>query len=121
MFGDRIAHRHCISTLTRANAPVGALWHSPHRRRRCLPQPVGQQRCRSHHPRLRIRHIIDFIPGQEPYPNDIVVEFEPHGDQVTMVVHIDPHMSDEMTAQSRESFESQLTKIPALLEARRKA
>lgn len=69
--------------------------------------------------RLRIRHIIDFIPGQEPYPNDILVEFEPRGDQVTMVVHIDPHMSDEMTGQAREGFESQLTKIPALLEARR--
>lgn len=69
--------------------------------------------------RLTIRHRIDFIPGLEPYDNDMQVEFVADGDRVRMVVLIQPHRDDTWTRMSAQGFESQLTKVPAALAARR--
>lgn len=69
--------------------------------------------------RLRIRHTIDFIPGMEPYDNDMVVELVPDGAQVRMIVDIDPHRDPQLTEMSRQGFESQLTKVPGVLARRR--
>ncbi len=69
--------------------------------------------------RLTIRHRIDFIPGVEPYDNDMLVEFTPDGERVRMAVHIQRHRDDEWTRQAARGFESQLTKVPAALAARR--
>jgi hypothetical protein len=71
--------------------------------------------------RLKIRHRIDFIPGVEPYENDMRVEFIPEGARVRMVVEIEPHRDEQWTRMSTEGFESQLTKVPAALAARRRA
>jgi uncharacterized protein YndB with AHSA1/START domain len=71
------------------------------------------------HQRLRLTHIIDFIPGIEAYENNIVVTFVPEGSQLRMAVHIQPHITDEWTARSVEGFTSQLQKLPAALERRR--
>jgi uncharacterized protein YndB with AHSA1/START domain len=74
------------------------------------------------HPRsrLKILHIIDFIPGVQPYENNIVVEFVPEGASVRMVVTVDPHHDEEWTRLAAEGFESQLKKLPGALAARRK-
>lgn len=69
--------------------------------------------------RLTIRHRIDFIPGLEPYDNDMQVEFVSEGDRVRMVVLIQPHTTEGWTRQASQGFESQLTKVPAALAARR--
>lgn len=64
---------------------------------------------------LKLRTVIDFIPGVEPYTNDILVEFFPEGNKVRMLVTIAPFHSDELTRLSAQGFESQLTKLPAAL------
>jgi uncharacterized protein YndB with AHSA1/START domain len=70
--------------------------------------------------RLKIRHVIDFIPGLKPYENNILVEFIPEGTSVRMVVTIDRHPDEEWTRRAAAGFESQLTKVPAALASRRK-
>ncbi|HLU68823.1 MAG TPA: SRPBCC domain-containing protein [Kofleriaceae bacterium] len=70
--------------------------------------------------RLKIRHMIDFVAGLEPYENHILLELFPEGSSVRMVVTIDPHSTDEWTQRAAAGFESQLRKIPALLAARRR-
>jgi uncharacterized protein YndB with AHSA1/START domain len=69
--------------------------------------------------RLKLRHRIDFVPGVEPYDNDMQVEFIPDGARVRMVVEIEPHRDEHLTRMSAQGFESQLTKVPAALAARR--
>jgi uncharacterized protein YndB with AHSA1/START domain len=71
------------------------------------------------HKRLRVLYIIDFLPGIAPYENNIVAEFIPKGTSVTMRVSIDAHPDDEWTQRSLQGFTSQLTKLPAALNARR--
>lgn len=70
--------------------------------------------------RLRLLHIIDFIPGLTPYENNIIVEFTPQGSQVSMKVSIEAHPSDEWTQRSVEGFTSQLKKLPGALQALRR-
>lgn len=70
--------------------------------------------------RLKIQHMIDFIPGLKPYENNILVEFIPEGSSVRMVVAIDRHPDEEWTSRAAAGFESQLTKLPAALASRRK-
>lgn len=69
--------------------------------------------------RLKLRHRIDFIPGVEPYDNVMLVELIPDGARVRMVVEIEPHRDEHWTRMSAQGFESQLTKVPAALAARR--
>ena len=71
--------------------------------------------------RLKIRHVIDFIPDLPKYENHMLVELFPEGQSVRMRVTIEPHYSDAWTERSVAGFTSQLTKIPAALAARRKA
>ena len=61
--------------------------------------------------RLAITSAIDFIPGVTPYDNTILVELEPRGDSVRMVVTIDAHPDPKMSAMSAEGFTSQLGKL----------
>jgi uncharacterized protein YndB with AHSA1/START domain len=70
--------------------------------------------------RLRVLYIIDFVPGQSPYENNIVAELIPQGASVTMRVSIDAHPQDEWTQRSAQGFNSQLTKLPAALTALRR-
>jgi uncharacterized protein YndB with AHSA1/START domain len=71
--------------------------------------------------RLKILSVIDFLPGVEPYDNHILVEFEPKGSSVRMVVSIEPHRDEKFTGMAVAGFESQLTKLPGVLAARRAA
>ena len=70
--------------------------------------------------RLKIVHAIDFIPGLEPYDNTILLELRPEGSRVRMVVTVDPHRDPEWTTRAAAGMESQLTKVPAALAARRR-
>lgn len=68
--------------------------------------------------RLKIRHLIDFIPGLKAYENNMLVEFFPESQGVRMVITVDPHIDAEWTRLAAEGLESQLTKLPAVLAAR---
>lgn len=63
--------------------------------------------------RLTITNVIDFLPGVATYEADIVVEFFPQGDQVRMVVTLDPMHSDEFTRMQEQGFTSQISKLDA--------
>lgn len=71
------------------------------------------------HERLVIHHIIDFIPGVEPYENRMKVEFFPEGAMVRMLVTVEPHKDPFWTKQATAGMKSQLTKVPAALSRRR--
>ncbi len=70
--------------------------------------------------RLKIKHVIDFIPGLPTYDNHMLLELFPEGTSVRMRVTIDAHLTPEWTERSLGGFTSQLTKVPAALAARRK-
>jgi uncharacterized protein YndB with AHSA1/START domain len=63
------------------------------------------------HVRLAITHVIDFLPGVEPYPSVARVEFFPSGDKVRMVITVDRMHSEEFTKMATEGWGSQLTKL----------
>jgi uncharacterized protein YndB with AHSA1/START domain len=61
--------------------------------------------------RLTLLHVIDFIPGVEPYESTIEVDFHASGDRARMVVTLYPHRDPHWTKMSTEGFRSQLTKL----------
>jgi uncharacterized protein YndB with AHSA1/START domain len=61
--------------------------------------------------RLRLVHVIDFVPGSEPYESLIEVDFTTVSDQAQMVVTIHPHLDPHWTKMTVEGFTSQLTKL----------
>ena len=61
--------------------------------------------------RLTLVHVIDFIPGVEPYDSTIEVDFHASGDQARMVVTVHPHRDAYWTRMSVEGFRSQLGKL----------
>lgn len=63
--------------------------------------------------RLRLQHVIDFIPGVEPYESTIEVDFHASRDQARMVVTLHPHRDPHWSKMSAEGFQSQLTKLDA--------
>jgi dihydrofolate reductase len=71
------------------------------------------------HERLQMRFTMDFLPGVEPYPYDIVVEFHPQGEQVRMVVTADAHPDAEMTRLAAQTLEGQLRVFESSLLSRR--
>ncbi|HEY2679185.1 MAG TPA: SRPBCC domain-containing protein [Steroidobacteraceae bacterium] len=68
---------------------------------------------------LELVHLIDFVPGVKPYENRIRVEFSNADSSAQMVIMVEPHQSPEWTRMATMGMESQLTKVPALLAARR--
>ncbi|GEM_PF-6941193 len=58
--------------------------------------------------RLRLAHLIDFVPGSEPYESLIEVGFSAAGDHARMVVTLHPHLDPHWTKMSVEGFSSQL-------------
>jgi uncharacterized protein YndB with AHSA1/START domain len=69
--------------------------------------------------RLHIRFTVDFIPGSEPHPIDLVVEFLPEGERVRMVVTAGVHPDAELTRLAAEGLASQLRGFDLALSARR--
>lgn len=68
---------------------------------------------------LEFTHLIDFIPGVKAYEHRIRVEFSKAGSSAQMVITVEPHHNPEWTRIATQAMESQLTKVPALLAARR--
>lgn len=66
---------------------------------------------------LEINHVIDFIPGVEPYENRVSVDFSREGSEVRMLIMVEPHRDEEWTRNASLGWESQLRKLPAALEA----
>jgi uncharacterized protein YndB with AHSA1/START domain len=97
-----------IEWLQKANMPVS---HGTHGK---FVEIVPLQR-------LGISHMIDFVPGLQPYENRMFVEFLPEGTSVRMIVTVDEHTTREWTQMAIKGFESQLTKVPGALQARRKS
>lgn len=63
------------------------------------------------HTRLKLVHVIDFVPGHAPYESVIEVDFRAAGDQARMVVTLHPHPDPNWTKMSLEGFTSQLGKL----------
>ena len=63
-------------------------------------------------------HKADFIPGVEPYDVGNKVEFLAEGDNVRMVLTLDPMHSDEWTRRAVMGMESQLGKLAGVLASR---
>jgi uncharacterized protein YndB with AHSA1/START domain len=61
--------------------------------------------------RLTLVHVIDFVPGSEPYESKIEVAFSAADDQARMVVTVHPHLDPHWTRMSVEGFNSQLRKL----------
>jgi uncharacterized protein YndB with AHSA1/START domain len=61
--------------------------------------------------RLALTHVIDFLPGVPAYESTMAVQFVPTGDQVRMVVTLDPMHDEQFTRMSAMGFTSQLTKL----------
>jgi uncharacterized protein YndB with AHSA1/START domain len=71
------------------------------------------------HSQLTIQHMIDFLPGVEPYSNDMTVLFQAEGSHTRMTITIEAHRMPDFTKMATEGMESQLTKLPGALQARR--
>ena len=67
---------------------------------------------------LELVHIIDFVPGMQPYEQRIRVEFSSEPGAARMVVNVEPHTTPEWTQRAVMGMESQLTKVPGILAAR---
>ena len=61
--------------------------------------------------RLTLVHVIDFIPGSEPYETTIEVDFSSAGGEASMLVTLHPHLDPMWTKMSLEGFTSQLGKL----------
>jgi uncharacterized protein YndB with AHSA1/START domain len=61
--------------------------------------------------RLTLVHVIDFLPGVQPYDSTIVVDFFPSGEFVRMVVTLHPMHDEEFSNMQVMGFTSQLTKL----------
>ena len=70
------------------------------------------------HRRLRIRFDIDFVPGAESYPYDMLVELRAEGGRVRMILVADRHPDPEMTRGASLGFTSQLQRFSQALAAR---
>jgi len=65
----------------------------------------------SPHRRLKLVHMIDFVPNSPTYESVIEVAFSSQGDTARMVVTIHPHLDPHWTNMSVEGFTSQLRKL----------
>lgn len=70
------------------------------------------------HRRLRIRFDMDFVPGVEPYPYDMLVEFHDEPGQVRVILTADRHPEAEMTRGAIIGLTSQLQRFDSALAAR---
>ena len=61
--------------------------------------------------RIVLKHVIDFLPGVEPYESTMMVELHEAGEHARMVVTLQPMHDAETSGMQREGFTSQLTKL----------
>jgi len=61
--------------------------------------------------RLTLLHVMDFVPGVQPYESTIAADFFSLGESSRMVITIYPLHSEEYTRLSHAGFAYQLTKL----------
>jgi uncharacterized protein YndB with AHSA1/START domain len=61
--------------------------------------------------RLTLVHVVDFVPGVEPYDSTIVVDFFPSGEVVRMIMTLHPMHDEEFSTMQVMGFTSQLSKL----------
>jgi uncharacterized protein YndB with AHSA1/START domain len=71
-----------------------------------------------HHRRLRIRFDMDFVPGVEPYPYDMLVELHADAGRVRMVLTADRHPDLEMTRGAMVALITQLQRFDLAIATR---
>jgi len=71
-----------------------------------------------HHQRLRIRFDIDFVPGVESYPYDMLVELHAEAGRIRMVLTADRHPDPEMTRGAVLALTTQLQRFDRAVGAR---
>lgn len=71
-----------------------------------------------HHRKLRIRFDMDFVPGVESYPYDMLVELHAEAGRVRMVLTADRHPDPEMTRGAIIGLTSQLQRFELAIAAR---
>lgn len=71
-----------------------------------------------HHSKLRIRFDMDFVPGVESYPYDMLVELHAEAGHVRMVLTADRHPDPEMTRGAIIGLTSQLQRFELAIAAR---
>lgn len=71
-----------------------------------------------HHRRLRIRFDMDFVPGVEPYPYDMLVELHSDAGRVLMILTADRHPDPEMTRGAMLALTTQLQRFDLAIAAR---
>jgi hypothetical protein len=64
--------------------------------------------------RLAYTHLVDFVPEVEAYHVATVVELHAKGNQIRMVVILDPMHSEEWTGRAVSEMKSQLAKLDKL-------
>jgi len=69
--------------------------------------------------RLHLRFAMDFLPGVEPYPYDMMVELFPEGESVRMVVKADQHRQADVTRLAAQVLGQQLDVFAEALTRRR--
>jgi uncharacterized protein YndB with AHSA1/START domain len=70
------------------------------------------------HRRLHIRFDMDFVPGVDPYPYDMLVEMSVETGRVRMVLTADRHPDPEITSGAILGLTSQLQKFDLAIAAR---
>ena len=73
------------------------------------------------HRRLRIRFDIDFVPGVDAYPYDMLVELYTEAGHIRMVLTGDRHPDPEMNHGAMLGYTSQLERFDRAVAARTKA
>lgn len=68
--------------------------------------------------KLRIRFDMDFVPGVESYPYDMMVELHTEAGRVRMVLTADRHPAPEMTRGAIAGLTSQLQRFDLAIAAR---
>jgi uncharacterized protein YndB with AHSA1/START domain len=63
------------------------------------------------HERLVLAHVIDFLPGVNPYESTNTVEFFAAGEYTRMVVTLDPMHDENFTKMQTMGFTGQLSKL----------
>ena len=69
--------------------------------------------------RLAYRSLIDFVPDREPYEHLTVVDLEPDGDRVKVVMTVDPLHDDVWTERLLAGRNNELDNLAALIATRK--
>lgn len=67
--------------------------------------------------RLAFTHVIDFVPGVEPYESATIVELQAHGDETQLVLTLEVMHDEQWTQMAVAGWESELGKLAKALAA----